>query len=228
MCVCDGKGCVYTHKKKIALFTICYRSPSRKAFPLHLSVLTKTVIISMCTQWHLTHGYSTDCSPPGSSVHGIFQAKYWSWLPFPTPEDLPDPRIESRSLESPALAGRFFTTAPPEKPIISTGLKKQIKLSPKNTTVISRGLGELWFFWGGDSLVYFLWNTSPNCAFKRSKQTNKKKSHRCCFEKIKWKSEETYISLLMFSVLCSKETNCKIYIDTQGKPRRLSHWPANH
>ena len=26
-----------------------------------------------------------DCSPPGSSVHGIFQEEYWSGLPFPTP-----------------------------------------------------------------------------------------------------------------------------------------------
>ena len=26
-----------------------------------------------------------DCSPPGSSVHGFFQAKYWSGVPEPTP-----------------------------------------------------------------------------------------------------------------------------------------------
>ena len=38
--------------------------------------------------------------------------EYWSGLPFPTPEDLPNPRIEPQSLASPALAGRFFTTAP--------------------------------------------------------------------------------------------------------------------
>ena len=40
---------------------------------------------------------------------------YWSWLPFPTPGDLPDPGIEPMSFVSPALAGRFFTTVPPEK-----------------------------------------------------------------------------------------------------------------
>ena len=39
-----------------------------------------------------------DYSLPGSSVHGILQAKYWSGLPFPSPEDLPDPGIETRSL----------------------------------------------------------------------------------------------------------------------------------
>ena len=38
-----------------------------------------------------------DCSPPGGSVHGIFQAKYWSGLLFPPPWDLPDPGIKLRS-----------------------------------------------------------------------------------------------------------------------------------
>ena len=33
---------------------------------------------------------------------------YWSGLPFPSPEDLPDPGIEPVSL---VLAGRFFTTS---------------------------------------------------------------------------------------------------------------------
>ena len=33
-----------------------------------------------------------DCSPPGSSVHGIFQARVLEWVP--SPEDLPNPGIE--------------------------------------------------------------------------------------------------------------------------------------
>ena len=40
----------------------------------------------------------------------------WNGLLFPTPEDFPDPGTEPRSLVSLALAGEFFTTAPPEKP----------------------------------------------------------------------------------------------------------------
>ena len=47
-----------------------------------------------------------DCSPPGSSVHGILQARTLDWVAFPFSRDLPDPGIEPRS---PALAGRFFT-----------------------------------------------------------------------------------------------------------------------
>ena len=41
--------------------------------------------------------------------------EYWSGLPFPSPGDLPDPRIEPVSFAFPALAGGFFTTEPPGK-----------------------------------------------------------------------------------------------------------------
>ena len=41
--------------------------------------------------------------------------EYWSRLPLPTPGDLPV-GTEPVSLASPALAGRFFTTASPGKP----------------------------------------------------------------------------------------------------------------
>ena len=37
------------------------------------------------------------CSLPGSSVHGIFQARVLGGLPFPSPGDLPDPGVESWS-----------------------------------------------------------------------------------------------------------------------------------
>ena len=40
----------------------------------------------------------------------------WSGLSFPSPRDLPHPGIKPSSLVSPAMAGRFFTTAPPGKP----------------------------------------------------------------------------------------------------------------
>ena len=51
---------------------------------------------------------SINCSQPGSSVHGILQAKIWNGLPCPSPEELTDPGIESVSLRSPALAGRLY------------------------------------------------------------------------------------------------------------------------
>ena len=58
----------------------------------------------------------TDCSLPGSSVHGIFQTRILEWLPFPSPGELSDPEIKPSFLASPAPAGRFFTTKPRGKP----------------------------------------------------------------------------------------------------------------
>ena len=45
----------------------------------------------------------------------FFRQEYWDELPFPLPGNLSNPGIEPAS---PALAGRFFTTVPPGKPVI--------------------------------------------------------------------------------------------------------------
>ena len=52
-----------------------------------------------------------DCSPPGSSVHGILQPRILEWLPFPSPGDLPNPGIAPLSPTCPALAGKFLNTS---------------------------------------------------------------------------------------------------------------------
>ena len=58
----------------------------------------------------------TDCSPPGSSVRGILQARILEWVAMPSFRgssrhgDLLDPGIEPMSPETPALASGFFTT----------------------------------------------------------------------------------------------------------------------
>ena len=51
-----------------------------------------------------------DCSPPGSSVNGISQARALEWLPFLSPGDLLDPGTEpgSSALQADSL--------PPEPP----------------------------------------------------------------------------------------------------------------
>ena len=45
-----------------------------------------------------------DCSPPGSSVHGILQARILDGLPFPSPGNLPDPGIKPNSPGSQAVS----------------------------------------------------------------------------------------------------------------------------
>ena len=56
-----------------------------------------------------------DCSPPRSSVHGIFQARYWSGSVISYSRGSSQPGIETASPASPALTNRFFTTVPPGK-----------------------------------------------------------------------------------------------------------------
>ena len=83
-------------------------------------------------QWdaliHLTDGWSEvaqscptlcypmDCSLPGSSVHGIFQARVLEWVAIPSPGYLPDPGIEPGS---PGLQADALPSEPPGKPTAS-------------------------------------------------------------------------------------------------------------
>ena len=52
-----------------------------------------------------------DCSPQGSSVHGILQARVLQWVATPSSRGASSPGIKSPSPKSPALAGGFFTTS---------------------------------------------------------------------------------------------------------------------
>ena len=56
-----------------------------------------------------------DCSQPGSSVHGILQARILEWAAISHPGDLPNRGTEPESPLAPSLAGRFFTTELPGK-----------------------------------------------------------------------------------------------------------------
>ena len=69
---------------------------------------------------------------------GFPRPEYWSGLPFSPPGDLPDPGIKS---ESPALAGEFFTTEPPEKPklrISETYLVGSVVLPCSNMVLVMK------------------------------------------------------------------------------------------
>ena len=58
---------------------------------------------------------SMDCSPPGSSVPGILQARtlWWGGVPSPPPGDLPNPGVKPGS---PALQEVSLPREPPGKP----------------------------------------------------------------------------------------------------------------
>ena len=97
------------------------------------------LVIQSC----LTVCSPTDCSPPGSSVHRILQARILEWVAMPFSRRSSQPRDQTWALVqrlngcdaqaqlsrimwnlprsgirpmSPALTGRFVTTEPPRKP----------------------------------------------------------------------------------------------------------------
>ena len=71
---------------------------------------------------------STDCSPPGPSVHGILQATILLWVAMPSssrqqywcglPHPLPGPGIEPTSFVSPALQEDSLPAEPSEKLVL--------------------------------------------------------------------------------------------------------------
>ena len=75
----------------------------------------------------LTACNTMDYSPPGSSVHGILQSRMLVWLPFLG--DLPNPGVKPAS---PALAGKFFTTEKPGKPLNHTQIQNKNKKNFKD------------------------------------------------------------------------------------------------
>ena len=49
-----------------------------------------------------------DRNLPGSSLHGVLQARILQQVAMTSSKDTPDPGIEPSSLTSPASAGRFY------------------------------------------------------------------------------------------------------------------------
>ena len=97
---------------------------------------------------------ATDCSPPGSSLHRILQARILEWVAMPSSRgSIPDPGIEPASLTSHALAGGFFMTVR-EPHLHISKLSEGALLKPLNnqnqclfSKEISKAIGETIASW---------------------------------------------------------------------------------
>ena len=86
---------------------------------MHVYVCLAHVVVQQCkaTMHAKSLSHVQLCVPSWIVAHqaplsmGFSKQEYWSWLPFPSPVDLPDPGIEPVSLVSPELSSRFFTTS---------------------------------------------------------------------------------------------------------------------
>ena len=97
----------------VELFLIGSRGSSEDARTINSCVLNHfSHVCLFVTPWTVA------CQ--ASLSMGFSRQEYWGGLPCSPPGDLPDPGIETVSLKSPALAGGFFTTELPGKPIDRT------------------------------------------------------------------------------------------------------------
>ena len=84
------------------------------SLPVELKLLSSVVCV-LVTQSCLTLCDPMDCSPPGSSVHGILQARILGWVAIPFSRGSSPPRDRTHV---PCIAGRFFTAEPLGNPPI--------------------------------------------------------------------------------------------------------------
>ena len=84
-------------------------TPGRKQLVIIIHTGVLSCIWLFVTAWVVAH------QAPLSM--GFSRQEYWSGLPFPSPDDLPNLGIELASSEFSALVGGFFTTEAPAQPI---------------------------------------------------------------------------------------------------------------
>ena len=82
-----------------------------------LPVISEESLESSVAQLCNTEHHGLDCSPPGSSVHGIFQARILEWVAISSSRGSSQARNWTHISLSPILAGEFFTTEPLGKPL---------------------------------------------------------------------------------------------------------------
>ena len=63
-----------------------------------------------------------DCSPPGSSIHGILQPRIPDWVAMPSSMGSSQPRDRTHISSDSCIAGRFFTVETLGKPCTSSFL----------------------------------------------------------------------------------------------------------
>ena len=82
-----------------------HQLPCPQAFGMYMYMLVTHLCPTLCDPM--------DCGPPGSSVHGVLQARILEWVAISLFRGSSQPRDRTRVSY---IAGRFFITEPPGKP----------------------------------------------------------------------------------------------------------------
>ena len=81
-----------------------------------------------------------DRCPPGSSIHGILQARILDWVTMPSSRAYSQPRDQTHVSWSPALAGESFTTRTTREAhqkLLKTKKGKRAKVNEENHELAS-------------------------------------------------------------------------------------------
>ena len=81
-----------------------------------LHIIVKVLVTQSCP----TLCSPVDCSPSGSSVHGIVQARILDWVAM---------SLSGDRTQVSCLAGRFFSSEPPGKPLVLITMQSSFNLS---------------------------------------------------------------------------------------------------
>ena len=112
-CFIQQHGCVSQTKlnersqdtSNLICFMLTFKNEQNK------SMMLQNACVLSCIRLFPTPSTVSTVACQASLSTEFSRQEYWSGLPSPTPGDLLDAGIEPRSLVSPALAGRFFTTS---------------------------------------------------------------------------------------------------------------------
>ena len=88
------------------------------------SALCPLCVRAQLPQSCLTLGKPMDCSPPGSFVHGILQARILDWVAISCSRGSPSPRDQTHKPNASCIAGRFFTAELQGSPVCPLYLNK--------------------------------------------------------------------------------------------------------
>ena len=92
-------------------------------FSSSCSTLLRGAVLSHFSCVTVDPWWPMDCSPPGSSVHGILQARILAWVAMPSSRGSFPPRNWNRMSSVSCIACSFFTHKPPGKPLLRWELK---------------------------------------------------------------------------------------------------------
>ena len=106
----------------------------------------KAIVTLLC----LTLYDPMDCSPPGSSVHGILQARILEWVATSFSRGPSRPRDQTQVS---CIAGRFFTAEPPEKPPQSVQSLSHVGIFASPGTAARQASLSITSFWSSLTLM---------------------------------------------------------------------------